>query len=145
MANSFTEAWLVGPLSTSFYTRTYKPPVPITTRAVLVFVHGYLEHVGRYEGAHGRWAKQGVAVFTYDERGFGRTALDEEHRSAGSEYGRTGGATERMLDLEWALKHARSEIPGVPLFLMGHSMVRGCARVLVGFHKVISHRAEDLR
>lgn len=120
---SFNEAWMNGPLSTSFYTRFYKPPASVSTRAVLVFVHGYLEHVGRYEAAHLQWAEQGVAVFTYDKRGFGRTALDE-HRSPGSEYGRTGGATERMLDLEWALKHARAEIPGLPLFLMGHSMVR---------------------
>jgi acylglycerol lipase len=90
---------------------------------VLVFVHGYIEHIGRYESLHTRWASKGVAVLAYDMRGFGRTALDD-HRSKDSAYGLTGGATERMLDLEWALKYAKNGFPGVPLFLMGHSMVR---------------------
>ncbi|VDC07092.1 unnamed protein product [Peniophora sp. CBMAI 1063] len=123
---SFSEAWLDGPLSTRIYTRLYKPSLSVAPRAVMVFLHGYLEHVGRYEAAHTRWASQGVAVFTYDARGFGRTALDER-KSAGSEYGRTGGATERMLDLEWALRRARAEVPDVPLFLVGHSMGGGLA------------------
>ncbi|KZV77155.1 lysophospholipase [Peniophora sp. CONT] len=122
----FSEAWLDGPLFTSFYTRLYRPPASVPTSAVMVFVHGYMEHVGRYEAAHTRWASRGVAVFAYDARGFGRTALDE-HRSASSAYGRTGGMSERMLDLEWALNHARAEVPGIPLFLMGHSMGAGLA------------------
>lgn len=125
----FSEAWLNGPLSTDFYTRLYRPPASVPTIAVMVFVHGYMEHVGRYETAHTRWASKGVAVFAYDARGFGRTALDEQ-RTPGSEYGRTGGATERMLDLEWALNHTRAEIPNVPLFLMGHSMVRNVYRTV---------------
>ncbi|KZV67236.1 lysophospholipase [Peniophora sp. CONT] len=122
--SSFTEAWLVGPFATKFYTRLYKPPASTPTRAVLVFVHGYLEHVGRYEAAHTRWASRGVAVFAYDERGFGQTALGKQ-KSPGAGYGRTGGVTERMSDIEWALRHAREEVPGVPLFLMGHSMGGG--------------------
>lgn len=124
---TYTELWLEGPLATSIYTRFYKPPPMVTTRAVLIFAHGYLEHVGRYgyPEAHAKWASCGVAVLTFDQRGFGRTALDTEHRSPGSAYGRTGGANERMSDLEWAVKLARSTFgEDVPLFLMGHSMVR---------------------
>ncbi|VDB94441.1 unnamed protein product [Peniophora sp. CBMAI 1063] len=123
-SSSFTESWLPGPQSTSFYTRLYTPPPATPTRALLVFVHGYLEHIGRYETAHSRWASRGVAVFAYDERGFGRTALGEQ-RSAGAGYGRTGGGDARMGDLEWALRYAREEVKGVPMFLMGHSMGGG--------------------
>ncbi|KAI0700467.1 lysophospholipase [Cytidiella melzeri] len=122
----YTESWLQGPFSTSFYTRLYNPPTSTPLCAVLVFAHGYLEHIGRYTDAHAKWASRGIAVFAYDERGFGRTALDKEHKSPGSVYGRTGGMKERMSDLEWAIKHARALFSGeVPLFLMGHSMAGG--------------------
>jgi acylglycerol lipase len=115
---------LQGPFATNFYTRTYRPPAATPLRAAIVFAHGYLEHISRYTDAHARWAAHGIAIFTYDQRGFGKTALDEEHRSPGSSYGRTGGAKERMSDIEWAVKLASSWFSGVPLFLMGHSMVR---------------------
>ncbi|KAI0341093.1 lysophospholipase [Trametopsis cervina] len=122
----YTERWLQGPLETSFYTRLYEPPPLTPLRAVLVFIHGYLEHVGRYTDANVKWASRGVAVFAYDERGFGRTALDKDHKSPDSVYGRTGGAKERMSDIEWAVKYTKGLFGnGVPLFLMGHSMAGG--------------------
>lgn len=114
-----------------FYTRLYEPPISTPLRAALVFAHGYLEHIGRYTEVHAKWAQRGIAVFAYDERGFGRTALDEKHKSPNSVYGRTGGAQERMGDIEWAVKHTRSLFDkDVPLFLMGHSMASTCAYVI---------------
>lgn len=119
--SSFTEAWLPGPKSTSFYTRTYHPPSGSPT-AVVVFIHGFTEHVARYEYVHLRWADRGFVVFTFDQRGFGRTALDPK-KSASAVYGRTGDA-DQISDVEWALRVAQEMNPTVPLFLMGHSMVR---------------------
>ncbi|THH14127.1 hypothetical protein EW146_g6166 [Bondarzewia mesenterica] len=118
---SYVETWITGPLSTSFYTRLYTPP-SAPPRGAIVFVHGYIEHIGRYEQVHGDWAARGFAVFAYDQRGFGRTALDAE-KSVASVYGQTGGTPERMMDVEWAVKYASRKFEGVPLFLMGHSMV----------------------
>lgn len=127
----YTESWLKGPLSTMFYTRLYEPPISTPLRAALVFAHGYLEHIGRYTEVHAKWAQRGIAVFAYDERGFGRTALDEKHKSPDSVYGRTGGAQERMGDIEWAVKHTRSLFDkDVPLFLMGHSMASTSAHFI---------------
>ena len=119
---AFTEAWLPGPDGTQFYTRTY-PSVPNPPRAVLVFVHGFAEHAGRYVWAHGEYAARGVTVFAYDQRGFGRTALDKAHKSAGSGYGRTS-ARAQLGDIEWWVRHVKREYADVPVFLMGHSMVR---------------------
>jgi pimeloyl-ACP methyl ester carboxylesterase len=116
----FTAAWLKGPRQTSFYTRSYLPDTG-TPRAALVFAHGFVEHVGRYEHVFPAYAKKGIAVFAFDMRGFGRTALDNE-RSAGSSYGKTNSADQRA-DLRWALSEAEKQWAGVPLFLMGHSMV----------------------
>ncbi|KAJ7083589.1 lysophospholipase [Mycena belliarum] len=117
---SFEEEWLTGVGGTSFYTRLYRPTSSI--RGALVFVHGYNEHHSRYEGFHASWAARGFAVFAYDLRGFGRTALDPS-KPSNSAYGQMGAA---LADVEWAIKHARSLFPDtVPLFLMGHSMGGG--------------------
>ncbi|KAF8483652.1 lysophospholipase [Russula ochroleuca] len=117
--SSFTDAWLPGPKSISFYTRTYHPPSG-SPRAVVVFIHGFAEHVVRYEYVHRRWADRGFSVFTFDQRGFGRTALDSK-KSPSAVYGRTGDA-DQISDVAWALQIAQEANPTVPIFLMGHSM-----------------------
>lgn len=119
---SFTEAWLEGPSSTSFYTRTYKTESP---KAVLVFVHGFAEHIGRYGHIHPRFAEAGITVFAFDQRGFGKTALDNEHKSKNSKYGQTSWP-DQFLDIEWAIKHAKETYAAnLPIFIMGHSMGGG--------------------
>jgi pimeloyl-ACP methyl ester carboxylesterase len=119
----FSEEWLTGPSSTTFYSRIYTPAAP--PRAALVFVHGFIEHVGRYAHVFPHWRAADIAVLAYDQRGFGRTALDATRRSPGSAYGKTGSPEQRA-DLQFVLGEARRRWPGVPLFLMGHSMVRRC-------------------
>ncbi|KAI0250100.1 hypothetical protein BJV78DRAFT_1283554 [Lactifluus subvellereus] len=102
---SFIEAWLPGPKSSSFYTRTFQPESG-SPRGVVVFIHVFIEHVARYE-----------------HRGFGRTPLDLK-KSQGAVYGRTGDA-DQIPDIAWALSVAQMANPTVPLFLMGHSMGGG--------------------
>jgi len=116
---AFEESWLAGPAGTKFYTRTYKAHQP---KALLVFVHGFAEHVGRYDHVHVKYPGKGITLFTYDARGFGKTALDAANKSKGSSYGKTSWK-EQFGDIEWAIGHARKEVPDVPTFLMGHSMV----------------------
>ncbi|KAJ3503104.1 hypothetical protein NLJ89_g8582 [Agrocybe chaxingu] len=116
-----TEAWLDGPQSTKFYTRTYTPSSS-SPKAALVFVHGFAEHIARYSHFHPLLAEKGVAVFAYDQRGFGQTAQDSKgNKSKTSAYGKTSWK-EQMADIEWALEHVKKTFEGVPLFLMGHSM-----------------------
>ena len=122
-SETFTESWTPGPDGTSFYTRTYaaKPEPP---RAVVIFVHGFSGHCARYEWMHGEYAARGLTVFTFDQRGFGRTALDAEARAGtpGALYGKTGWR-EQLGDIEWWVRHVRDQYPALPVFLMGHSMV----------------------
>ncbi|KAI0645140.1 lysophospholipase [Trametes meyenii] len=120
---AYTEAWLPGRDGTSFYTRKYAASVP---RAVVLFVHGFAEHVGRYEWAHGEYAARGVTVFTYDQRGFGRTALDRARKSKHSAYGKTSWH-DQLGDIEHWVLHLKREHPDLPLFLKGHSMGGGLA------------------
>nr|VWP00378.1 Protein kinase C (EC [Ganoderma boninense] len=123
--STFTEEWLPGPASTQFYTRTYAPAAA-SPRAVVLFVHGFAEYVGRYAWAHGVYAARGIAVVAFDQRGFGRTGMDAARRSAGSAYCKTSFA-EQLADIEWAVRLVRARMPGLPLFLMGHSMGGGLA------------------
>jgi acylglycerol lipase len=117
-----TEAWLSPPSSTfQFYTRTWAALEP---RAVVVFVHGFAEHISRngYNIAFTHFASKGVTVFAFDQRGFGHTAIESEKRHDGS-YGRTSGDL-ALNDIDWALNHAKNKYPNLPVFLFGHSMVR---------------------
>ena len=120
-AAAYTEAWLSGPQQTRFYTRTYKPE-QVQPNAVVVFVHGFVEHIGRYEHVFPAWSARRIGVFAFDQRGFGRTALDEENKSSDSTYAKTSWK-EQLEDIEWAVNHAKQEFGGAPIFLYGHSTV----------------------
>ncbi|KAJ7496817.1 lysophospholipase [Mycena latifolia] len=122
-SDAYNEAWLTGPQATQFYTRTYHAS-PASSKAVLVFIHGFTEHVGRYTEAHPEFAAHGINVFTFDQRGFGKTALDVAYKSESSSYGKTCGE-DQMDDVRWAMEHARNLFPGLPIFLSGHSMGGG--------------------
>ncbi|KAI0821034.1 lysophospholipase [Irpex lacteus] len=123
----YIEAWLPGVGGTQFYTRTYPATFP---RAIVLFVHGFAEHVGRYEHAHIQYPRRGITLFAFDVRGYGRTALDQEKKSKDSAYGKTSWHMQ-MQDIEWFGRYLERENPGVPLFLMGHSA--GGGQVLAYF------------
>jgi acylglycerol lipase len=123
-----TPAWLTGPSSTSFYTVTYAAVSP-DPKGLLLFVHGFAEHIRRYDQVFCAWAARGFGVFAYDQRGFGRTALDEKHKSKDSKYGKTS-LDSQLEDVKWAAGEAKKKWPGVPLFLMGYSMV-GCVLIIL--------------
>ncbi|KAI0697414.1 lysophospholipase [Cerioporus squamosus] len=114
----FKERWIPGPDGIEFYTRTYAASSP---RAIVVFVHGISGHCARYEWMHGVYASRGITVFAFDQRGFGRTALDAEAKTGQSLYGKTSWR-EQLSDIDWWVKHVKDQYPALPVFLMGHSM-----------------------
>ena len=114
------EAWLPGPGGHQFYTRTYAATG--TARAAVVFIHGFAEHVGRHEHAHRYWQTKDITVFTFDQRGFGRTALDAEHKSQDAAYGKET-FEDQMRDIEFWVLHVKKQYPELSLFLVGQSMV----------------------
>ncbi|KZT69648.1 lysophospholipase [Daedalea quercina L-15889] len=118
----YVEAWLSGPRGHQFYTRTYA--ATRAARATVVFIHGFAEHVGRHEHAHRYWQTEDITIFTFDQRGFGRTALDAEHKSKDAAYGKES-FEDKMRDVEFWVRHVKSQHPDLPLFLAGHSMGGG--------------------
>lgn len=119
----YTETYITGPQKTQFYTRTYTPSKS-PPKALVVAIHGFNEHIGRYLHVHSAYGRRGITVFAFDQRGFGLTAQKKEN-GGGKGYAKTSWK-EQLEDIEWAVKEARGleGCKDIPLFLYGHSMVR---------------------
>ncbi len=82
-------------------------------RANLILLHGYGEHSGRYEHVGKALNGIGLLVYTYDQRGFGRSP---------GKRGYIRRFDELLSDLDAYVEHLRPQLADRPLFLMGHSM-----------------------
>ncbi|GAA5915699.1 alpha/beta hydrolase [Sporobolomyces salmoneus] len=127
MSTSST-ADVLGPDGTKFFTKTWLPASSIRTRAVVLFVHGFVEHIRRYDHVFPLYAEKGIAVFAYDQRGFGQTAFYTPKHTQGQTTW-----PKQFSDIDFFASHVHSQLvqPGIPFYLMGHSM--GGALVL-GYH-----------
>ena len=85
-------------------------------KAVLVIIHGFGEHAGRYQHMMEHLAKQGIASLSIDLEGHGKSGAD---RGVCKSY--------EILhaDVTLALSEAEKLNPNVPIFLYGHSMGGG--------------------
>ncbi|GAA3672350.1 alpha/beta hydrolase [Nonomuraea antimicrobica] len=82
-------------------------------RYLAVLVHGYGEHIGRYEYVADRLVRHGAAVYGVDHMGHGRSEGD---RVLVEDF------EDVVTDVHSAEEHARAEHPGAPVVLIGHSM-----------------------
>ncbi len=87
---------------------------PETVKGVVVLVHGFGEHSGRYlDQVIPMLLSSGIAVLTYDNIGHGKTSGKRGHCPNYN----------ALLDiLRDAIEKAESIYPNTPLFLYGHSM-----------------------
>jgi len=87
--------------------------------AIVQIVHGGAEHAGRYHALAKRLNAQGYAVYAEDHRGHGRTG---EINTRLGDMGEAN-AFERVCEDVLALgRRAKTEYPGVPLVIIGHSL-----------------------
>jgi len=84
-----------------------------TPRAVVALVHGVGEHCGRYGNVVDRLVPAGYAFAGYDHRGHGRSEGQRGHIDSWDDY---------TSDLKLFLGLVAKEMPGLPVFLYGHSM-----------------------
>jgi acylglycerol lipase len=82
-------------------------------RALVVLVHGICEHSGRYLSTASRFNDWGYSVYRFDLRGHGRS---------GGERGYVESYERFIEDTDLVITTARQENPGLPIFLLGHSM-----------------------
>jgi alpha-beta hydrolase superfamily lysophospholipase len=90
--------------------RAWLPPQP---ERLLVVVHGFGEHSGRYEEFGAWFARRGCAVHAYDQRGHGRSGGRRGHVARFRDY---------LDDLDTFLELTRGEHPELICHLVGHSM-----------------------
>lgn len=92
------------------YRRSWLPSEP---SRVMLLVHGYAEHAGRYDEMAMHFAERGFAVHAYDQAGHGRTAGPRGHVDR---FARLVDELVRFIEL------VRLDHPGLPQTLVGHSM-----------------------
>lgn len=85
-------------------------------KAVIQLVHGMAEHSGRYDHFARFLAGSGFAVYANDHAGHGMSARKQGYFAA-----KDGWACV-VRDLDALMDQAAAAHPGLPLFLMGHSM-----------------------
>ncbi len=93
------------------YARQWAPTG--TPRAAIALVHGFGEHIGRFDHVGAALTQAGYALLGFDLRGHGKSAGPRGHTPA----------YERMLDdITTFLGQVEQKYPGLPRFLYGHSM-----------------------
>ena len=87
-------------------------------RAIMVVAHGMGEHSARYRAPLASLILDGIAVYALDHRGHGASV------PAGGVFGDfgPGGYAGVVSDVAALVEQTRSEHPGLPIILFGHSM-----------------------
>ena len=99
-------------------------------RAVLLVAHGVCGRKERFTEFMTYLSERGIACVAHDHRGHGESILDEKDR--GYTY---GGRSEALItDMEAVNAWARLQFPGIPVFLLGHSMGSMAARTYIRKH-----------
>ena len=105
-----TESHFHGARGHSLLQRAWLPREP---EQVLLLVHGYGEHSGRYEHVGAWLAARGCAVHAFDQQGHGRSSGRRCHVRRFGDF---------LDDLAIVQARAAAQHPGLPLFPVGHSM-----------------------
>jgi acylglycerol lipase len=93
---------------------------------VIVIVHGYAEHSGRYQWAALQLVNRGFAIYTFDLRGHGKSSGKRNIVRSFDDY---------LTDLETFLEQVKLKEPNKPLFLFGHSLGGTIAALFTIRHK----------
>ncbi|MBD2614481.1 MAG: lysophospholipase [Nostoc sp. ZfuVER08] len=94
----------------NIFTRSWHPER--NSRGVLVIVHGFNSHSGQYFWVAEQFVNQGLAVYALDHRGRGRSDGDRFYVEKVEDY---------VDDVATFVTLAKSENPGLPVFVLGHS------------------------
>ncbi|HZB92027.1 MAG TPA: alpha/beta fold hydrolase, partial [Stellaceae bacterium] len=81
-------------------------------RAVILALHGFDDYSNAFAMPATAWARDGIATYAYDQRGFGAAPMR----------GRWPGTWQLADDLTTGSRLLRARYPGVPLYCLGESM-----------------------
>jgi alpha-beta hydrolase superfamily lysophospholipase len=108
--NQMKESSFTGVGGLKIFTRIWQPEG--TARGVIVIVHGFNSHSGQYLWAAEQFASKGLAVYALDLRGRGRSDGERFFVEKIEDY---------VDDVATFVRAAKTENPGLPIFVLGHS------------------------
>ncbi len=100
-------------------------------RAVLQIVHGMAEHIERYDEFASYLAERGVIVVGHSHLGHGKSAKSPEELGYFAE---PDGNACVISDIHALRRMTQKAYPGVPYFILGHSMGSFLTRQYLGVH-----------
>lgn len=121
----------------SLYVKVTRPDGPV--KGIVQILHGYAEHIERYDVLMSFLSQEGYLCFGDDHLGHGRSVLEASDLS---DVGSWQAADEMLAD-ELALNAHMREFYGkhLPCTLLGHSMGSLMARALLSRHPAVCDRA----
>lgn len=120
----YKEFSLVSMDNTALSGYCWLPDAPV---AAVQIAHGAVEHALRYDHFARHLADNGFAVYALDHRGHGKTAGSPQNVTYLGE--KSGGFLLMVEDMHRLTAHIREMHPGLPVFLLGHSMGSLMARI----------------
>ncbi|MFL7838394.1 MAG: lysophospholipase [Candidatus Promineifilaceae bacterium] len=105
------EGFFNGSNNLSLYYQCWQPRDD--ARAVVVLVHGFSDHCGRYDALVGALLRHHMAIYGYDLRGHGRSSGKRGHIDHFEDY---------REDTRTFIDFVHERLPDPPIFLYGHSM-----------------------
>lgn len=90
-----------------------KKDIPDNPIAVIVIVHGFAEHLARYDYFVQKLNENQIACYRFDNRGHGKSGGLMLHVESYNDY---------INDADLIVQKAKDEFPNLPLFMFGHSM-----------------------
>lgn len=115
--------------STALFVRAFLPDNSAENppRALVLIAHGMAEHSARYARLAEALTSAGYAVYANDHRGHGHTPASTGDLG---HFADQDGWQTVVSDLQEVLNAVKARHPGVPAFLLGHSMGSYIARAL---------------
>lgn len=108
---SYQESFFRSFDQTQLYYQMWLPETPI--RAILIIVHGLGGHGGMYGNISKYLLPHGFGIYTIDLRGHGKSPGQRGYINSWDEY---------RQDIKFFLELIQVQNPGIPCFLLGHSM-----------------------
>ena len=107
---SYSSAVFSGKGNIEIFTQQW---IPERAKAGIILVHGLGEHSGRYSAVIEALSGKSVSFFALDHRGHGKSKGLKGHVDSFMDY---------IFDLKIYINSIKSANPGLPLFMLGHSL-----------------------